>query len=205
MFAITVSIGSKVLLRAPIGNGRYQHIFNPSNFGVAVALLMFPQVGFAPPYHFTENLVGIWDWLLPGIVLISGIIVHAKYTGRLPLVGAWIIGFAAQGIIRSLMSGTPLAVPFMPMTSAAFILFTLYMIPDPATTPLNPSRQVMFGFSVAFVYGILQLMHLVFGLFFALIIVCALRGIFLHGKALFGKFQAQSPIETVPQKQVTAT
>jgi hypothetical protein len=24
----------------------------------------------------------------------------------------------------------------MPMTGAAFILFTLYMIPDPATTPL---------------------------------------------------------------------
>jgi hypothetical protein len=29
-------------------------------------------------------------------------------------------------------------VPLTPMTSAAFILFTLYMIPDPATTPLHP-------------------------------------------------------------------
>jgi len=41
----------------------------------------------------------------------------------------------------------------MPMTSAAFIVFTLYMIPDPATTPLKPARQALFGFSVAMVYA----------------------------------------------------
>ena len=31
------------------------------------------------------------------------------------------------------------------------------MIPDPATTPLKPLRQITFGFSVAMVYGIIQL------------------------------------------------
>ena len=41
----------------------------------------------------------------------------------------------------------------MPMTSAAFIVFTLYMVPDPATTPLKPWRQAAFGFAVAMVYG----------------------------------------------------
>ena len=66
------------------------------------------------------------------------------------------------------------------MTSAAFIVFTLYMVPDPATTPLKPWRQAAFGFSVAMVYGIIQMLHLVFGLFFALITVCAIRGISLH-------------------------
>jgi enediyne biosynthesis protein E5 len=53
----------------------------------------------------------------------------------------------------------------MPMTSAAFIIFTLYMIPDPATPPLKPARQTLFGLSVALVYGMIQLLHLVFGLF----------------------------------------
>jgi hypothetical protein len=66
------------------------------------------------------------------------------------------------------------------MTSAAFIVFTLYMVPDPATTPLKPWRQAAFGFSVAMVYGMIQMMHLVFGLFFALLAVCAARGISLH-------------------------
>jgi hypothetical protein len=180
VFAVVLSIGSKVLLRAPVGEGRTQHIFNPSNFGVASTLVLFPQVGFAPPYHFTENITGVWDWILPGIILLSGVVIHGCFTGRLPLVTAWLLGFIVQGQIRAQLFNTPPLVPMMPMTSAAFIVFTLYMVPDPATTPLKPWRQVLFGFSVAMVYGVIQVLHLVFGLFFALLTVCAIRGLSLH-------------------------
>ena len=83
------------------------------------------------------------------------------------------------------------------LASAAFILFTLYMIPDPATTPLKPGRQVAFGVAVAIVYGFLQVMHLVFGLFFALVIVCAVRGIWLHIYHAFGAIEI-APGETAP-------
>jgi enediyne biosynthesis protein E5 len=189
VFAVVLSIGSKVIFRAPVGEGRYQHIFNPSNFGVAATLVLFPSVGFAPPYHFTENLTGWGDWLLPGVVLFTGIIIHACFTGRLPLVGAWVLGFVVQGLVRASVFGTPLHVPLTPMTSAAFILFTLYMIPDPATTPLKPLRQAFFGFSVAMVYGIIQVMHIVYGLFFALVTVCAIRGLSLHIWWLWKKYQ----------------
>jgi Na+-translocating ferredoxin:NAD+ oxidoreductase RnfD subunit len=96
------------------------------------------------------------------------------------LVAAWVGGFILQGILRAHAFDVPFFVPLMPMTSAAFIIFTLYMIPDPATTPLKPERQALFGFSVAMVYAILQVLHLVFGLFFALLIVCAIRGLALH-------------------------
>ncbi len=189
IFAVVLSIGSKLILRAPVGNGHTQHIFNPSNFGVGATLVLFPEVGFAPPYHFTENITGLWDWGVPMIVLITGIIIHALFTGRLPLVAAWVGGFILQGFVRAQLFGTPLFVPLMPMTSAAFILFTLYMIPDPATTPLKPARQALFGFSVAAAYAILQILHLVFGLFFALLAVCAIRGLSLHVWALWHKFQ----------------
>ncbi len=180
VFAVALSIGSKVLIRAPVGEGRTQHTFNPSNFGVALTLVLFPQVGFAPPYHFTENITGIWDWILPGIILFTGVVIHGFFTGRLPLVAAWLIGFILQGQFRAHIFGFPPIVPLMPMTSAAFIVFTLYMIPDPATTPLKPRRQVFFGLAVATVYGIIQVLHLVFGLFFALLAVCAVRGLSLH-------------------------
>ena len=190
IFAVVLSIGSKLILRAPVGNGHTQHIFNPSNLGVAVTLVLFPEVGFAPPYHFTENVTGLWDLGVPMIVLVSGIIIHALFTGRLPLVAAWVGGFILQGVVRANLFDTPFFVPLMPMTSAAFILFTLYMIPDPATTPLRPARQALFGFSVAMVYAILQILHLVFGLFFALVIVCAIRGLSLHAWAWWRKFQA---------------
>src|SRR5256884_5702925 len=57
-------ITSKALLRLP---NDQRHLFNPSNLGITVTLLAFPSVGIAPPYHFTENLTGSWDWLLPGL------------------------------------------------------------------------------------------------------------------------------------------
>ena len=205
IFATALAIASKVLIRAPVGDGRYQHVFNPSNFGVACTLVLFPQVGFAPPYHFTENLTGIGDWILPGVVLVTGVIIHALFTGRLLLCAAWIAGFVIQGLARAAVFGTPLYVPLMPMTSAAFILFTLYMIPDPATTPIKPARQLAFGLAVAMVYGILQMLHLVFGLFFALITVCAIRGLSLHIGAGLGRMRrVLSPVSAPEQPPVSA-
>jgi enediyne biosynthesis protein E5 len=174
-FAAATAIASKALIRAPF-KGSSQHIVNPSNFGIVVTLLLFPSVGLAPPYHLTENVTGAMHWLLPGAILASGILVHALFTGRLPLCVAWLSGFIAQGFVRHLLFGVPWVVPLMPMTSAAFILFTLYMIPDPATTPLEWKRQVAFGLAVAALYGILISVHIVFGLFLALVGVCLLRG-----------------------------
>jgi hypothetical protein len=191
VFAVVLSIGSKVILRAPVGAGQTQHIFNPSNLGVAATLVLFPEVGFAPPYHFTENITGLWDWLVPLFVLVTGIIVHGLFTGRLALVGSWVVMFILQALLRAKLAGVPFFVPLMPMTSAAFIVFTLYMIPDPATTPLHPARQALFGCSVAMVYACLQLLHIVFGLFFALLIVCAIRGLSLHLWALWPRIQKE--------------
>ena len=68
------------------------------------------------------------------------------------------------------------------MTGVAFILYTFYMVTDPATTPNKPREQFLFGASVAVAYGFLMVFHIVFGLFFALTIVCTLRGLgmFVH-------------------------
>ena len=189
VFAVVLSIGSKLMFRAPVGNGHTQHIFNPSNLGVGATLALLPEVSFAPPYHFTENVTGFWDLGVPVIVLISGIIVHALFTGRLPLVAAWVGGFVLQGVVRAALGGTPFFVPLMPMTSAAFVVFTLYMIPDPATTPLRPERQALFGSSVAVVYGLMQALHVVFGLFYALLAVCAFRGLSLHAVDLWRRWR----------------
>jgi enediyne biosynthesis protein E5 len=202
VFASALSLASKLLFRAPIGNGQTQHIFNPSNLGITITLLLLPAVGLAPPYQFTENITGIWHWVIPGIILVTGTIIHAKFTGRLPLVTAWVIGFAAQAVVRSSIFHSPLVVPFLPMTSAAFILFSLYMIPDPATTPIKPSRQVLFGLSVAVIYGLLFVAHVVFGMFIALVLTSATRGLGLHIKALLQR--KPSPV-LQPVPQVAAT
>lgn len=182
-FAAALAIGSKVLLRAPVGNGT-RHIFNPSNFGITITLLVFPWVGIAPPYHFTENLYGVVDWLLPGLIIVTGTLVNARLTRRLPLIAAWLSGFVAQAVLRNWAFDTPIGAALLPMTGVAFILYTFYMVTDPATTPSAPRAQAVFGAAVAAVYGLLLVLHVVFGLFFALTIVCTVRGLMLYAYAL---------------------
>lgn len=181
-FGVAVALGSKLLLRAPVGTGT-RHVFNPSNFGITITLLAFPWVGIAQPYQFTENLYGWVDWLLPGLIIGTGSLVNALFTKRWPLIAAWLSGFAAQAVLRSLLFGTPMAAGLLPMTGVAFILYTFYMVTDPATTPEKPWAQVAFGAGVAATYGALLVCHVVFGLFFALTIVCTVRGLGLYALA----------------------
>lgn len=202
-FAAAVSIGSKVLFRAPVGRG-VRHFYNPSNFGITVTLLLFSWVGIAPPYHFTENLDRIGDWLLPGIIIFTGTFLNARFTHRLPLIAAWLGGFIAQAVVRSLVFGTPLAAPLLPMTGMAFILYTFYMVTDPATTPMGQRSQIAFGAGVAIVYGLLMTGHIVFGLFFALTIVCTVRGIGLYALAWLAQ-RKRTKMTSVQQSPAIAT
>ena len=66
------------------------------------------------------------------------------------------------------------------MTGVAFVLFTFYMVTDPATTPERTLAQVAFGASVALVYSLFLMSHVVFGLFMALVIVCVARGLGMY-------------------------
>ncbi len=176
IFASVVAICSKAVLRAPVENGNTRHFFNPSNFGITITLIAFSWVSVAPPYQFTENMIGVGDWILPAIIVCTGTFLNARFTHRLPLIAAWLGGYVAQAAVRSLLFDTPFGAALVPMTGVAFILYTFYMVTDPATTPSGRREQIAFGVSVAAVYGLLMVAHIVFGLFFALTIVCAVRG-----------------------------
>ena len=178
-FATAVAIGSKYIFRVPIGQGS-RHFLNPSNAGIVITLLVFHWVGIAPPYMFTENTSGIVDWLLPILFITLGTFLNLRFTRKVPLIMAWLGGFALQALLRAWLFDTPLWVGLNPMTGVAFLLFTFYMVTDPATSPFKPRSQVMFGVSIAAVYGLLMSLHIVFGLFFALFIVCTCRGAYLY-------------------------
>jgi len=162
-----------------------RHYLNPSNFGIAVTLLLFPWVGIAGPYQFTENLGTIGDWAVPMVIICTGSFLNTWYTRRIPLLAAWVGTFALQAIVSSLIlwyttGHCPIAARLSAMTGVAFILFTFYMVTDPATTPERPGAQVVFGASVALVYSLLVMSHVVFGLFVALVIVCVARGLGMY-------------------------
>lgn len=182
VFAVVVGLAFKYLFRPPVGRGR-RHFFNPSNTGIVATLLCFHWVGIAPPYMFTENLFGWADWALPAVIVFSGSFLNLRLTRKVPLILAWLGGFAAQAVIRAAIFDTPPVAGLLPMTGVAFLLFTFYMVTDPATTPVAPRRQVAFGLGVAAAYAGLMMAHVVFGLFFALAIVCTVRGAFLYALA----------------------
>jgi hypothetical protein len=168
---------------------------NPSNFGIAVTLLLFPSVGIAAPYHFTENLGSIGDWAVPLIIICTGSILNTWYTGRIVLALSWVGAFALQAVVSSLIlwhdtGYCPIVARLSPMTGVAFILFTFYMVTDPATTPERPAAQVAFGASVAVLYSLLVMSHVVFGLFVALVIVCVGRGM---GMYLLARREQEAP------------
>jgi hypothetical protein len=202
VFATAVAMSSKAVLRVPTGNGA-RHFLNPSNFGITAALLAFPWVGIAPPYQFTENLDRVGDWVLPSVIIVSGTLLNTLFTKKIPLIAAWVGGFALQAAIRSFLFETPLTAGLLPMTGVAFILYTFYMVTDPATTPSQPASQVLFGLSVAATYGLLMTAHIVFGLFFALTIVCLARGVGLYFYALV-KQRARPKFATQVRPQVAA-
>lgn len=185
-FTSALAISSKTLFRAPVGSGT-RHIFNPSNFGISATLLLFPWVGLAMPWQFTAALGPVGDWALLGIIVVLGSLLHIRYARRFPVVLGFLGGFFVQALLRTAFFDADLLATLMPATGILAIIYTFYMVPDPATTPEHPWAQAFFGASVAAVYCILVLLHIVFGLFFALTIVSALRGLGLHVLGFPGK------------------
>jgi len=183
VFASAVAIASKAIFTAPV-NGSRRHFLNPSNAGIAVTVFLFPTLSPIVPYQFTEYLSGKMGWVLLAVIVLLGTFMNWRYAQRLPLVLAWLIGFALQGELRCLMTGLPLSVGLVPMTGVSFVLFTFYMITDPGSTPTDRREQVVFGAAVSAFYSLLVLSHIGFAFFYALFIVCSVRGLVLHLRAV---------------------
>jgi enediyne biosynthesis protein E5 len=175
-FAAAVAIGSKYVLRVGTAGGGSRHFLNPSNFGITLTLLLFSYVGITQPYMFTEKLNAVGSWVLPAVLVCAGSFLNGRFTHKLPLIAGWVGGFVLQALVRwGLFGNLPLA-SLMPLTGVALLLFTFYMVTDPATTPVPAWRQVGFGAAVAATYGVLLAAHVVFTPFFALTVVAMGRG-----------------------------
>ncbi|MFF3229085.1 enediyne biosynthesis protein [Nocardia suismassiliense] len=176
LFAVAVAITSKYVFQAPFA-GRMRHFMNPSNFGITVALLCFSTwISIAPPYEFGENINTMFRIAVPLVLLVAGSVINATLVRRVPLIVGWLGGFVIQAIVRHELFDVALVAALGTMTGTAFILFTNYMITDPGTTPFPARAQFMFGASAATVYGLLMVFNVVYTLFFAVTIVCAIRG-----------------------------
>ncbi|MDT7777758.1 MAG: enediyne biosynthesis protein [Acidobacteriota bacterium] len=179
---VALALGSKYVLRVR-QNGRLQHFMNPSNFGIAVVLITYQWTGVLP-WSFTIDIHGVWDWLLPLIIVMLGIRLNLLFTGRLPTVASWLVAFITLAFLRSTILGRPFLAELVVLTGIPMVLFTLYMITDPQTSPSRLRSQILFGAGIAFAYSALLLLRVQYTMFYAVTAVCTIRGLCLIAVSL---------------------
>jgi hypothetical protein len=180
--AVALALGSKYVLRVR-QNGRLQHFMNPSNFGIAVVLVTYQWTGVLP-WSFTTDIHGVWDWLLPLIIVLLGIRLNLLFTGRLPTVASWLVTFVALACGRALLLQRPILAELVVLTGLPMVLFTLYMITDPQTSPSRVRSQILFGAGIACAYSVLLLLRVQYTMFYAVTAICAIRGLCLFAFSL---------------------
>jgi hypothetical protein len=135
-FAAVVAIASKFLLRV-----RGKHVFNPTNFGLTVAILATGHAWCSPAQW------GEWGILLAWLFALGLAVAHRSFRTDVSL--AFLLSWVALKAARVLFLGQRPAVLLHQLSVGSLILFTFFMISDPKTTPDSRPARVGFGVAVA--------------------------------------------------------
>ena len=154
-----LSITSKYVLRL---KGR--HIWNPSNFGICVMLLLASDT--------VASLSIQWGNYLPPMLIVwilgSLIILQAK---RFHICATYVMAFVLFAYVRSWITGHSFLAEVAPITGPMYQLFIFFMITDPKTTVQTTWGQCVVAFLVALVEMILRLNESVYAPLYALFLV----------------------------------
>ncbi len=144
VFAAFAAIAGKFIFRI-----RGKHIFNPANFGIIVSILLF-QNGWISP--------GKWGSSLILLLLISsaGLMVLFR-AGRIDTGLGFLITLFILDYFRIIIyQGWSLDVLMHKYMNGSLLLFSFFMITDPATTPNHPKARIFWAVLIAFVTFFLQ-------------------------------------------------
>jgi hypothetical protein len=132
-----ISIASKYVLR--IGD---RHIWNPTNFGVTMMLLLAPtHVASLSVQAGNNGLAVVAIWALGGMIMYR--------LGRFHIPVAFVAAFIPLAFLRSFVTGHPWQTELAPITSPMFQLYIFFMITDPKTTTHGWRSQVTVAVLVA--------------------------------------------------------
>jgi Na+-transporting NADH:ubiquinone oxidoreductase subunit NqrB len=143
--AVVFVVVPKFLLRI---NGK--HCFNPTNFAIAVLLLL--NLAWVSPGRWGNE-----PWLIL-LVVAMGIYVLARVRLFQCSVG-FFCSYAGLIFIRGWYLGEPLPLIWHQFTHISLLIFTLLMISDPRTTPSQSQHRWLFGLWVGAVSFYLQFWH----------------------------------------------
>lgn len=154
-----ISIMSKYVLRV---KGR--HIWNPSNFGIAVLLFLAPETMAILSIQWGNNL-----WPIVVIWTLGSIIIWRAR--RFHISATYVVSFFLFAFLRSWITGHPWQAEVAPITGPMYQLFVFFMITDPKTTVRSRIGQCVVAFCVAFVEFLLRLNQVVYAPIYALFLV----------------------------------
>jgi Na+-translocating ferredoxin:NAD+ oxidoreductase RnfD subunit len=153
-----LAIASKSLIRI-----RGKHVFNPSCFAIVVLLLTSGQVWVSPGVWGTDVWFSFLAASLAALVL--------SQAARVDIALGFLAAYGGMLLARCLLLGDPLAIPLHQMRSGALLLFSMFMITDPRSTPDDRVGRLVFAALVAAVAYELQFgWQIREGLFYALIL-----------------------------------
>lgn len=179
-FVAALSILSKHFIKS---DGK--HVFNPNNFGVIVAVMLFPAAVTIVP--------GRWGGSPIGIALIFALGWLVAFKARRAGVAAGYVGAFAAGVaVRHLVYGAHPLTLAAPMTGAGFQLFTFYMVTDPKTSPASRRGQLAFGAAVGLLDSALRQSQVNNAPFLSLFILASAMPLARHAMESLSSFRRQS-------------
>ncbi len=110
-------------------------VLNPAVVGVLIGALLF---GMAPSW---------WGSIQVALVVVLGIVLTLRSPGSWRIPTSFLVSYALLSILGNLLFGKATA-PQVLLLSAfdpAILFFGLFMVPEPRTSPTEPSDRVFFG------------------------------------------------------------
>ncbi|MDQ3073193.1 MAG: RnfABCDGE type electron transport complex subunit D [Bacteroidota bacterium] len=137
MLAAALSIGSKFVIRF-----KGKHLFNPTNFGIIITLLLCNDAWISP---------GQWgrEAIMMYFVGAAGLMIIFK-VGRVDVSLAFLVTFALLEYTRMVAyQGWETEVWMHKLLNGSVLLFTFFMITDPVTTPNAKGARLVWAALVA--------------------------------------------------------
>jgi enediyne biosynthesis protein E5 len=157
--ASAISITSKYALRV-----RDRHIWNPTNFGVVMMLLLAPDAVAGLSVQWGNNLLPmVFVWAFGSAILWA--------VDRLNITVTYVVSFLFFAVLRAWMTGHTVISEIAPITGPMYQLFIFFMVTDPKTTVRPKWGQNLVVFIIAAVEMVFRLMQFVYAPFYALFLV----------------------------------
>lgn len=139
LLAAFLTVASKYIFRI---NGK--HIFNPSAFGIIVAIILSKD-GWLSPGQWGSNAIMLFSVITLGTIVVTRV-------QKLDVSLAFLLTFIGLLYWRQvIVLGWPMDHFIQSISTGSLLLFTFFMISDPRTSPNHPVARIIWAVIIAIV------------------------------------------------------